>query len=253
MFQALTIIAFNHGNIDLDTFKIILSIGPTFAIMNFAESCLDVLLMFGAYATARGMAISRLVIRFFWCGFSSVFVTYVYLKLLQERKNPNSDSFYFRIYIIVLGVYAALRLVLAMLLKFPSCHALSEMSDQAFFRFFKWIYQERYYVGRGLLKVQVIISGGREGWGMEDKIWGWQVQVQSRAPSTVLDLSSEANRAHKTTENMLKNAKDQNPPKNVGLDFSCWHDSKIKGNFFPMFLIALNLVFSVFDYRRLDH
>lgn len=152
MFQALTIIAFNHGNIDLDTFKIILSIGPTFAIMNFAESCLDVLLMFGAYATARGMAISRLVIRFFWCGFSSVFVTYVYLKLLQERKNPNSDSFYFRIYIIVLGVYAALRLVLAMLLKFPSCHALSEMSDQAFFRFFKWIYQERYYVGRGLFE-----------------------------------------------------------------------------------------------------
>lgn len=51
---------------------------------------------------------------------------------------------------------------------------------------------------------------------MEDKIWGWQGQVQSRAPSTVLDLSSEANRAHKTTENMLKNAKDQNPPKNVG-------------------------------------
>lgn len=137
--------------------------------------------MFGAYATARGLAISRLVIRFFWCGFSAVFVTYVYLwvhciislrcshviqwflllniswhtnsgmymhihvqncrKLLEERKNPNSDSFYFRIYIIVLGAYAALRLVLAMLLKFPMCHALSEMSDQSFFQFFKWIYQ----------------------------------------------------------------------------------------------------------------
>jgi len=41
--------------------------------------CLDVLLMFGAYKTARAMAISRLVIRFLWGGLSSVFVTYVYV------------------------------------------------------------------------------------------------------------------------------------------------------------------------------
>lgn len=151
MFQALAIIAFNDGKINLYTFKSVLSIGPTFAIMNFVESCLDVVLMFGAYTTARGMAISRLVIRFFWFGLSSVFVMYVYLKVLEERNGRNADnSFYFRIYIIVLGVYAALRLGLGLLLKFPACHALSEMSDQSFFQFFKWIYQERYYVGRGL-------------------------------------------------------------------------------------------------------
>lgn len=36
--QALTIIAFNHGSINLDTFKTILSIGPSFAIMNFIKS-----------------------------------------------------------------------------------------------------------------------------------------------------------------------------------------------------------------------
>lgn len=40
---------------------------------------LDVLLMFGAYTAARGMAISRIVIRFFWWGLSAVFVLYVYL------------------------------------------------------------------------------------------------------------------------------------------------------------------------------
>ncbi|TKY73602.1 Callose synthase 10 [Spatholobus suberectus] len=151
MFQALTIIAFNQGHINLDTFKTVLSIGPSFVIMNFVKSCLDVLLTFGAYTTARGMAVSRLVIRFFWGGLTSAFVTYVYLKVLQERNSHNSDnSFYFRIYLLVLGVYAALRLFLALLLKFPACHALSEMSDQSFFQFFKWIYQERYYVGRGL-------------------------------------------------------------------------------------------------------
>ncbi|CAK9160752.1 unnamed protein product, partial [Ilex paraguariensis] len=71
-------------------------------------------------------------------------------KVLQERSRSTSDSFYFRIYILVLGVYAALRLVFAILLKLPACHALSEVSDQSFFQFFKWIYQERYFVGRGL-------------------------------------------------------------------------------------------------------
>ncbi|XP_062116060.1 callose synthase 10 isoform X2 [Humulus lupulus] len=151
MFQTLAIIAFNDGRLDINTFKSVLSIGPTFAIMNFFESCLDVILMFGAYTSARGMAISRLVIRFFWFGLSSAFVTYVYLKVLDERNSRSSNnSFYFRIYILVLGVYAGLRVLLGLLLKFPACHSLSAMSDQSFFQFFKWIYQERYYVGRGL-------------------------------------------------------------------------------------------------------
>ncbi|XP_027123003.2 callose synthase 10 [Coffea arabica] len=151
MFQILTIIAFNGGKINLNTFKTVLSVGPTFAIMNFVESSLDVLLMFGAYTTARAMAISRLVIRFFWWGLSSVFVTYVYIKVLQER-NKNADPLYFRIYVLVLGVYAGLRLILALFLKIPACHTFSEMVDQSFFQFFKWIYQERYFVGRGLVE-----------------------------------------------------------------------------------------------------
>nr|XP_004236315.1 callose synthase 10 [Solanum lycopersicum] len=151
MFQALTIIAFSNAKINLDTFKKLLSVGPTFAVMNFIESFLDVILMFGAYSTARGMAISRIVIRFIWTAVSSAFVIYVYLKLLQER-NTNKDPFYFRLYILVLGVYAGIRVVFALLTKLPACHKLSEMSDQSFFQFFKWIYQERYFVGRGLVE-----------------------------------------------------------------------------------------------------
>lgn len=99
-------------------------------------------------------------------------------KVLEERNKNTSDSFYFRIYVLVLGVYAGLRLVFAFLLKFPACHRLSEMSDQSFLQFFKWIYQvysscsalcplsflkftfgkfcdcfqERYFVGRGLVE-----------------------------------------------------------------------------------------------------
>lgn len=140
--------------------------------------------MFGAYTTARGMALSRLVIRFFWCGLASVFVTYVYMwvlaihscnvlllviwamtsycynmyfvlssflffifncrKVLEEQNQRNSNSKYFRIYILALGIYAAVRVVFALLLKCKACHTLSDMSDQSFFQFFKWIYQVFY-------------------------------------------------------------------------------------------------------------
>jgi callose synthase len=37
-FQALTIIAFNDDNIDKETMKEVLSIGPTYVLMKFIES-----------------------------------------------------------------------------------------------------------------------------------------------------------------------------------------------------------------------
>ncbi|KAK9726727.1 hypothetical protein RND81_05G233500 [Saponaria officinalis] len=149
MFQALTIIAFS-GDLSMDTLKILLSVGPTYVVMNFVESCLDVLLMFGAYRMARGMAISRLVIRFFWWCLSSVAVIYIYLRVLQDWNKQQTNSLFFRIYILILGVYAGLRLLFALMLMIPACHTFSRKSDQSFFQFFKWIYQERYYVGRSL-------------------------------------------------------------------------------------------------------
>ncbi|KAJ8465898.1 hypothetical protein OPV22_028450 [Ensete ventricosum] len=153
MFQALTIIAFHDGHINLNTFKVVLSVGPAFFILHFIESCLDVLLMFGAYSTTRGFAISRLIIRFIWFGCSSTFLTYLYLKVLDERNNRNSDSTYFRIYILILGIYVVIRVTFAALVKIPACHTLSDMSDRwPFFQFFKWIYEERYFVGRGLFE-----------------------------------------------------------------------------------------------------
>lgn len=60
---------------------------------------------------------------------------------MAERNKSTSDSLYFRIYILVLGVYAGVRLLFALLLKIPACHRLSEMSEHPFFQFFKWIYE----------------------------------------------------------------------------------------------------------------
>ncbi|KAL4178545.1 hypothetical protein AMTRI_Chr13g115600 [Amborella trichopoda] len=150
-FQALTIVAFKDGQFNRGTFYELLSIGSTFTVMCFIESCLDVILMFGAYATAPGLALSRLFLRFFWFGSCSGLVTYLYIKVMEEKDQPNSNSFYIRLYILLLGVYAAARLFLAFLLKFPACHTVSDKCDRwSFFQFFKWLYQERYYVGRGL-------------------------------------------------------------------------------------------------------
>ncbi|KAK9672895.1 hypothetical protein RND81_12G132900 [Saponaria officinalis] len=64
MFQVLTIKVLVRGKLNMNTFKILLSIGPTFVQMKLAVWVFS--LCFGAYTTARGMAISRLVIKFFW-------------------------------------------------------------------------------------------------------------------------------------------------------------------------------------------
>ncbi|CAO1948934.1 unnamed protein product [Urochloa humidicola] len=151
MFQGLAVIAFHHGRVDVDTIKILLSAGPAFFILNFIEWWLDVILMVGAYKTARGFAISRLVIRFLWLTAVSTFVTYLYVKVLEEKNTRNSDSTYFRIYGLVLGGYAALRIMFTLMAKIPVCRRFSSFSDRSqFFQSFKWIYQERYYAGRGL-------------------------------------------------------------------------------------------------------
>lgn len=62
-------------------------------------------------------------------------------KLMEEKNDNSSNSMYYRIYLLVVGIYAAIRVVFALLLKFPACHSLSERSDHPFFQFFKWIYE----------------------------------------------------------------------------------------------------------------
>ncbi|KAK9699527.1 hypothetical protein RND81_08G179300 [Saponaria officinalis] len=74
------------------------------------------------------------------------------MRVLQDWKKLQTNSLSFRIYILMLGGYAVWHLLLAIIFMIPACHAFSQMSDQAFFQFFKWFYQERYYVGRGLFE-----------------------------------------------------------------------------------------------------
>ncbi|GAB4846294.1 Callose synthase 9 [Ancistrocladus abbreviatus] len=145
MFQGLTIIAFNHGHINSKSIKEVLSLGPTFVVMKFFQSVLDILMMYGAYATTRRMAVSRIFFRFLWFSAASVLTIFLYVK------SVNGDPAIYKIYIFVIGIYAGVQFFISFLMRIPACHRLTDQCDHwPLIRFVKWMRQERYYVGRGM-------------------------------------------------------------------------------------------------------
>ncbi|XP_031113012.1 callose synthase 9 isoform X2 [Ipomoea triloba] len=151
MFQGLTIIAFNNGDFNSKTLREVLSLGPTYFVMKFLESVLDVIMMYGAYSTSRRLAVSRIFLRFLWFSAASVLICFLYVKGLVEKTKPNADSVLFKIYVIVLAIYAGVHFFIGFLLRIPACHQLTNKCDQwPLIRFIKWMHQEHYYVGRGM-------------------------------------------------------------------------------------------------------
>ncbi|XP_020235310.1 callose synthase 9 [Cajanus cajan] len=151
MFQGLTIIAFNDGNLNAKTLRGVLSLGPTFVVMKFFESVLDIFMMYGAYSTTRSLAVSRIFLRFVWFSLASVFITFLYVKALQEESKRNANSVVFRLYVIVIGIYAGVQIFISFLMRIPACHRLTNQCDRwPLIRFVKWLRQERHYVGRGM-------------------------------------------------------------------------------------------------------
>nr|QKN22529.1 callose synthase 9 [Urtica dioica subsp. dioica] len=151
MFQALIIIAFNDGRFDRKTLREVLSLGPTFLIMKFLESVLDVMMMYGAYSTTRRLAVARIFLRFLWFGAASVVITFLYVKALLEEGQRNGNPAILKLYIIVIGIYAGIQFFLSVLMRIPFCHQLTNKCDRwPVIRFVKWMRQERHYVGRGM-------------------------------------------------------------------------------------------------------
>ncbi|CAA7410669.1 unnamed protein product [Spirodela intermedia] len=145
MFQGLTIIAFNGGRFDDTTLKEILSLGPTYVVMMFLQSVLDIMMMYGAYNTTRSAAILRIFSRFCWFSLASVIICYLYIKALQR----GTDSFTFKLYAIIIGIYASLQFCFSLLMRIPLCHRLTGQCDHwVLVRFVKWIYQEHHFLGR---------------------------------------------------------------------------------------------------------
>ncbi|KAL3347221.1 hypothetical protein AABB24_021083 [Solanum stoloniferum] len=150
-FQGLTILAFNNERFDSKTLREVLSLGPTYVVMKFLESVLDVIMMYGAYSTSRHVAVSRNFLRFVWFSIASVFICFLYVKALEDSSNQNSNSTLFRIYVVVLAIYAGVQFFVSFLLRIPACHSLTSRCDNwSVVRFIKWMHQEHYYVGRGM-------------------------------------------------------------------------------------------------------
>ncbi|GAV74732.1 Glucan_synthase domain-containing protein/FKS1_dom1 domain-containing protein [Cephalotus follicularis] len=151
MFQGLTIIAFNGERFNSKTLRELLSLGPTYVGMKFFESVLDVLMVYGAYSTTRRLAISRILLRFVWFSVASVCISFLYVKALQEQSGSNGTSIMFRLYLIVVGIYAGVQIFISFLMRIPACHRLTNQCDRwPLIRFVNWMRQERYYVGRGM-------------------------------------------------------------------------------------------------------
>ncbi|VAI25244.1 unnamed protein product [Triticum turgidum subsp. durum] len=145
--QGLTIIAFNNGNFDTNTVLELLSLGPTYIIMEFIESVLDILMMYGAYSTSRGSAITRVIWRFCWFTASSLVICYLYIKALQD----GVQSAPFKIYVVVISAYAGFQIIISLLMSVPCCHGFTNACySWSFVRLAKWMHQEHNYVGRGL-------------------------------------------------------------------------------------------------------
>ncbi|KAF8780207.1 hypothetical protein HU200_001875 [Digitaria exilis] len=147
MFQGLTIIAFNNGSFDMKTVLQLLSLGPTYVAMKFIESLLDILMMYGAYSTSRGSAITRVLWRFCWFTVASLTICYLYVKALQD----GTQSATFKIYVFIIGAYAGVQIIMSLLTSVPCCRGLTEACYRwSAIRLIKWMHQENNYVGRGM-------------------------------------------------------------------------------------------------------
>ncbi|TQE02011.1 hypothetical protein C1H46_012330 [Malus baccata] len=131
--KGLTIIAFNNGRLDSKCIREVLSLGPTFVAMKFLESRVSLLngLMWLLYC------LSVLDIRM--------------MKALQEESKQNGNSIIYRLYVIVIGTYAGIQFFISFFMRIPACHNLTNQCDRfPLISFFKWMRQERHYVGRGM-------------------------------------------------------------------------------------------------------
>ncbi|KAK6144004.1 hypothetical protein DH2020_020824 [Rehmannia glutinosa] len=151
MFQGLTIIAFNYGRFNSKTIREVLSVGPTYFVMKFFQSVLDVIMMYGAYSTSRRLAVTRIFLRFLSYSLASVLICFLYVRALEEKTNSTADSVIYKIYVIILAIFAGAKFFLSFLLRIPAFHRLSNQCDSwPLVRFMKWMHQEHYYVGRGM-------------------------------------------------------------------------------------------------------
>uniref|UniRef100_A0A0D9VNS5 1,3-beta-glucan synthase n=1 Tax=Leersia perrieri TaxID=77586 RepID=A0A0D9VNS5_9ORYZ len=102
--KGLMIIAFNDRKFDTNTVLELLSLGPTYVIMKFIESILDILM----------------------------------IKAIQDGTNSAT----FKIYVFVIGAYVGAKIVISLLMSVPCCHGLTDTCYRwSVVRLAKWMHQ----------------------------------------------------------------------------------------------------------------
>lgn len=82
-------------------------------------------------------------------------------KALEDNSNQNSNSTVFRIYVVVLAIYAGVQFFVSFLLRFPACHRLTNRCDSwPVVRFIKWMHQVSHFY-------QIFF----EGWSFLTALW----------------------------------------------------------------------------------
>lgn len=68
-------------------------------------------------------------------------------KALEDNSSQNSNSTVFRIYIVVLAIYAGVKFFVSFLLRIPACHSLTSRCDNwSVVRFIKWMHQVSHFL-----------------------------------------------------------------------------------------------------------
>ncbi|GFP79993.1 callose synthase 9 [Phtheirospermum japonicum] len=119
---------------------------------------LDIIMMYGAYSTSRNLAVARIFLRFLVHSVASVFICFLYVRALQEESRPNSTSVIYKLYVIVLSIYAGAKFLLSFLLHIPACHRMSNQCDSwQLVRFMKWMHQIRPLAGptRAIVNIDI--------------------------------------------------------------------------------------------------
>lgn len=63
-------------------------------------------------------------------------------KALQEESKANGNSVIFKLYVIVIGIYAGVQVFISFLMRIPACHRLTNQCDRwPLIRFVKWLRQ----------------------------------------------------------------------------------------------------------------
>ncbi|KAJ8436777.1 hypothetical protein Cgig2_032005 [Carnegiea gigantea] len=154
--KALAIIGFHDGNFDSSTIRQLLSLGPTFVVMKLIES--EAL---SSFQLDHG----NLVEWFYWWAIFTLRLCFghrndvwsIFNNASSGRlphfstKSIQGEAAIYKIYIILIGIYAGVQFFISFLMRIPACHRLTDQCDRwSVIRLIKWMRQEHYYVGRGM-------------------------------------------------------------------------------------------------------